>query len=179
VARAREEVARGVAYDPSYVALTFASGVDTGHPVYPNGDLDPSRGVCTDVVVRALRAAGVDLQSRVHEDIRARPAAYAAFVSRADANIDHRRAGPLMVWLEAHAKRLPRALDPDGRATFEAGDVVVWSLRGGGHADHVGIVSDRRGTSGLPLVVHNIGPQPAEEDVLASWVLLGHYRVVR
>jgi uncharacterized protein len=97
IERAREEVARGVEYDPSYVRLA-----------YPNGDVDPARGVCTDVVVRALRAAGIDLQSRVHEDILARPSAYARFVTRADANIDHRRVGPLMVWLDANAVRLPR-----------------------------------------------------------------------
>ena len=181
VARAREEVLRRVSYDPSYVALTFKDGTDTKRAVYPGGDLDPSRGVCTDVVVRALRGAGVDLQSRVHADVLARPKAFAAFVTSPDANIDHRRVGPLAVYLEAHAERLPRELDsPGARATFLAGDVVVWALHGCATcaADHVGVVSDRAGGRGLPLVIHNIGPAASEEDALDSWFILGHYRVV-
>ena len=163
VARAREEVTRGVAYDSRYV-----------HLGYPNGDVDPSRGVCTDVVVRALRAAGIDLQSLVHEDILSRPRAYARYVSHADASIDHRRVGPLTVWLDAHATRLGT---DDG--TFEAGDLVVWSLSGDGTPGHIGLVSDRRAASGVPLVLHNIGPTPSEEDVLHAWRMLGHWRLIR
>jgi len=160
VARAREEVARHVAYDPSYQRIP-----------YPGGDVDPSRGVCTDVVVRALRAAGIDLQRLVHEDVLARPQAYARYVSRPDANIDHRRVGPLVVWLDAHAQRLPGA-----PRAFAPGDLVVWSLYGTGGLDHIGIVSDRAGPRGLPLVLHNIGPAPTEDDVLDAWPIAGHWR---
>lgn len=90
------------------------------------------------VVVRSLRAAGLDLQALVHQDILARPRAYARWVSRPDKNIDHRRVGPLVVWLDAHAQKLPRAA-----GTFAPGDLVVWSLFGAGGLDHIGLVSDR------------------------------------
>src|SRR5258708_814958 len=85
--------------------LLARAGEDTGHAVYPGGDLDPTRGVCTDVVIRALRGAGIDLQSRVHEDILRSPNAYASMLTRgrADANIDHRRVGPLKMYFDRHA----------------------------------------------------------------------------
>lgn len=167
VLRAREEVARGVTYDSSYVPLS-----------YPGGDVAPSRGVCTDVVVRALRSAGRDLQRLIHEDILRRPRAYARAVKRPDANIDHRRATPQLIYFEEHAQRLPRdVLSAESRRSFAPGDVIIWSLNNDGHAQHVGIVSDRQGPRGLPLIIHNIGPHPTEEDVLDAWQVLGHYRV--
>ncbi len=36
--------------------------------MYPNGDLPLERGVCANVVIRALRSQQVDLQKRVHEE---------------------------------------------------------------------------------------------------------------
>ncbi len=159
--RAREEVARHVVYDPSYVRLA-----------YPLGDVDSDHGVCTDVVVRALRAAGLDLQKLVHEDVLARPQAYAHYVAHPDANIDHRRVGPLVVWLNAHAQRIK-----DDGTPFEPGDLVVWSLRGEHGLDHIGIVSDRMGPQGRPLMIHNIGPAPTEDDVLRAWPIQGHWRL--
>jgi len=168
VLRAREEVTRGVAYDSSYLSLA-----------YPGGDVAASRGVCTDVVVRALRNAGLDLQRLIHEDILRRPGAYARAVKRPDASIDHRRATPQLIYFEAHARRLPRdVLSTESRQSFAPGDVIIWSLKNDGQAEHVGIVSDRQGPRGLPLVIHNIGPHPTEEDVLDAWQILGHYRAV-
>jgi uncharacterized protein len=160
VARAREEVARRVVYDSSYARLT-----------YPGGDLDPSRGVCTDVVVRSLRTVGVDLQQRVHADILARPSAY-PWISAPDANIDHRRVRPLLTYLKAHAT-VP------GDADWEPGDIVVWAFEACPKCtpDHVGVISDKRATSGRPLVIHNVGPRPTEDDVLEAWTVLGHFRL--
>ena len=171
VARAREEVARRVAYDAAYFRLSFLAETDTGHAVYPGGDLDPQRGVCTDVVIRALRAAGVDLQERVHADILARRAAYPR-IPAPDANIDHRRVGPLLTYFRAHAT----AVEGDD---WQAGDVVVWAFRAcpACTPDHIGIVSDRPGPRGLPLALHNIGPKPSEDDVLDAWTVLGHFRL--
>jgi uncharacterized protein YijF (DUF1287 family) len=171
VARAREEVARGVAYDAAYFRLSFLDETDTGHAVYPGGDLDPQRGVCTDVVIRALRAGGVDLQERVHADILARRAAYPR-IPAPDANIDHRRVGPLLTYFRAHAT----AVQGDD---WQAGDVVVWAFRAcpACTPDHIGIVSDRPGPRGLPLALHNIGPKPSEDDVLDAWTVLGHFRL--
>jgi uncharacterized protein YijF (DUF1287 family) len=178
LARAREEVARGVVYDGRYRALTFKDGHDTGRPVYPGGDLDPGRGVCTDVVVRAFRAAGLDLQAAVHEDLYASAGAYATFVARPDANIDHRRVAPLALYFARHGATLPTTLGEEGRRTFRAGDLVVWSFGfcPACKSDHVGLVSDRIGTRGLPLVIHNLGPHPTEEDALDAWRIVGHYR---
>ncbi len=168
VERARLEVTRGVVYDPSYVHLS-----------YPGGDVDSLRGVCTDVVVRSLRAVGIDLQRLVHEDIVKHPVAYKRGGKRADASIDHRRATPLLLWLTRHARSLPITVDTEiARASFAPGDILVWSLHRNGNAEHVGIVSDRRGSRGLPLIIHNIGPHPTEEDVLDAWQILGHFRAV-
>lgn len=167
VARARLEVARGVTYDPAWFAIS-----------YPNGDPAPDVGVCTDVVIRSLRTTGVDLQSRIHEDILERPAAYTT-VKEPDRNIDHRRVTPMLTYLRAHAKNLPRSFDEPSLASWEPGDVVVWAFRPcpSCKPDHVGIVSDRKGPRGLPLVLHNIGPRPTEDDRLDEWTILGHFRV--
>jgi len=37
---------------------------------YPMGDVPENIGVCTDVVIRSYRGLGIDLQQRVHEDMR-------------------------------------------------------------------------------------------------------------
>ena len=165
--RARLEVTRGVSYDPAW----FAIG-------YPNGDPAADVGVCTDVVIRSLRSTGVDLQSRIHEDILRRRDAYTT-VKNVDRNIDHRRVTPMLTYLRAHATALPKAFDETALATWEPGDVVVWAFRPcpACNPDHVGIVSDRKGPRGLPLVIHNIGPHPSEDDRLDAWTVLGHFRV--
>src|SRR6266853_4575606 len=54
-----------VRYDPAYV-----------HLAYPGGDVPAETGVCTDEVIRAYRAVGIDLQKEVHEDMAATFAAY-------------------------------------------------------------------------------------------------------
>ena len=164
VARAaRAQVGVTVAYDPAYTRIPF-----------PNGDVPVDRGVCTDVVVRAFRAAGIDLQARVHEDMRAHFAAYPHRwgLSGPDANIDHRRVPNLQRWFERQQRSLPLTR---AAADYRAGDVVSWRLPNG--LDHVGIVSTRRSADGArPSVVHNIGRGAREEDVLFAWTLTGHYR---
>ena len=169
VTRARLEVSRAVTYDAAWFPIA-----------YPNGDPSPDKGVCTDVVIRALRSAhpSVDLQQLVHEDIARRPAAYPT-VTRPDRNIDHRRVTPMLVYLRAHATRLPTSFDDASLPTWQPGDVVVWSFHAcpACNPDHVGIVSDRIGPRGVPLVLHNIGPTPSEDDRLDEWPVLGHFRV--
>jgi uncharacterized protein YijF (DUF1287 family) len=163
VARAREEVARGVSYDPAW------------HPMhYPNGDVDASIGVCTDVVIRGYRAAGVDLQKLVHEDVMRAPTTYERWVKTPDATIDHRRVGPLLTYLRRHARSLPVTSD------FAAGDVVVISFTQCPSCgpQHIGVVSDKKGPRGVPLLIHNMGPTPREDDTLDAWTLLGHFRVL-
>lgn len=164
VARAREEVAAGVVYDRAYVSRGI------GRP-------DRERGACTDLVVRALAAGGIDLQSAIFNDALRTPSAYAN-IALVDGRIDHRRAPNQHVWLSRHARKLPTSLR--SIATFAAGDVVVWTYGTCPEckADHVGIVSDRLGKRGYPLILHNAGPRATEEDALDAWPLVGHYRVV-
>jgi uncharacterized protein len=165
VAAARAQVGITVLYDPAYRRLP-----------YPGGDLPSERGVCTDVVIRALRAArGIDLQRAVHEDVTAHPAAYPLRrwrAATADPNIDHRRVPNLMVYFTRQGLEQPAS--PDARA-YLPGDIVAWDLGRG--VLHIGIVTDRRTAAGVPLVVHNIGAGAREEDILFRFRVIGHYRL--
>jgi len=160
VAAARDQLGWGTVYDSTYRKLD-----------YPNGDVPKTKGVCTDVVIRAYRVLGFDLQKAVHEDIAKAPADYKPFLTngKADANIDHRRCPVLMVYLKRHAESAP--IDRE----WMAGDIVFWKLDNG--RDHVGLVSDLAGDSGSLKVIHNIS-QPSEDDVLNKWTIVGHFRLI-
>jgi uncharacterized protein len=136
---------------------------------YPGGDVPADTGVCADEIIRIYRAAGIDLQQLVHEDIVRAPSAY-ALRARPDTSIDHRRVKNLMVFFRREGEPLPVTDEPDD---FRAGDLVVWDLQAG----HIGMVVDRRAPgSGRPLILHNVGRGPMIEDVLFAWPVLGHYR---
>ena len=158
-----QQVGVTVAYDPGYTRIA-----------YPNGDVPRARGVCTDVVVRAFRAVGIDLQVKVHEDMGANFKAYPRKwgLSGPDPNIDHRRVPNLQTWFSRQHRALPASKNA---ADYRAGDVVSWKLPNG--LDHIGIVSSARSPGReRPLVVHNIGAGAQEEDVLFAWPITGHYR---
>jgi len=157
------EVGVTTLYDPAYVKLD-----------YPGGDVPMDRGVCTDVVIRALRQVDIDLQVLVHEDKKKFPEAYPRDwgASPLDANIDHRRVPNLMVFFKREGKERPVSkVETD----YLPGDVVVWRLPSG--LLHVGLVTDRLvpGTN-RPLLVHNIGEGAQCEDVLFAFTVIGHYR---
>jgi len=141
---------------------------------YPGGDVPADRGVCTDVVIRAYRNAGIDLQVLVHEDMKAHFDAYPRGwgLRRPDPNIDHRRVPNLATFFRRHGAALPvttRAAD------YRPGDVVTWLLTAG--VPHIGVVSDVRSPrTGRYLMVHNIGRGAEIEDVLFEYKLTGHYR---
>jgi len=164
VAAARKQVGVTVLYDGSYRALR-----------YPGGDVAADRGVCTDVVVRALRTArALDLQREIHEDFAAHRAEYSLRRRREatpDANIDHRRVPNQMTYFERHGWSRATSTAP---AAYLPGDIVAWDLGGG--VLHVGIVTDRRAPTGVPLVVHNIGAGAREDDILFRFTIIGHYR---
>lgn len=150
-------------YDPAYSSLA-----------YPNGDVPLERGVCTDVVIRAFRAVGVDLQKLVHEDMRRAFAVYPKLwgLSRPDRNIDHRRVANLEVFLARRGKQL--ALSSRG-LDYRAGDVVTWTLPSG--RLHIGVVTDKLEPSGLrPLVVHNVGAGAQLEDILFLYKMRMRFR---
>ncbi len=140
---------------------------------YPNGDVPQDRGVCTDVLVRAYRQLGVDLQVRVHEDMSAAWRAYPKNwgLSRADSNIDHRRVPNLGTFFTRKGKALPVTRNA---RDYAPGDLVTWRLASG--VPHIGIVSDRKTAAGVPLVIHNIGQGTQEEDSLFAFTVTGHYR---
>ncbi|MCD9005594.1 DUF1287 domain-containing protein [Luteimonas sp. XNQY3] len=159
---ARAQVGVTVRYDPAYARLS-----------YPGGDVPDDRGVCTDVIVRALRTQGLDLQRAIHEDMRTAFAAYPRdWGARApDRNIDHRRVPNQMRWFERQGWQRPIGERP---ADFRPGDIVAWRLRSG--QLHIGIVSDRRSAAGTPLILHNIARGTREEDLLFDHTIIGHYR---
>ena len=165
VQAARSQVGVTLGYDPVYRRLD-----------YPGGDVPLATGVCTDVLIRALRQQGLDLQKSVHEDMRAHFSAYPRNwgLQRPDRNIDHRRVPNLMTWFRRQGMALEVS---DKSADYQAGDIVTWDLGRG--LTHIGIVSDRTSPAGVPLVLHNIGRGTQEEDILFGFAITGHYRFVR
>jgi uncharacterized protein YijF (DUF1287 family) len=142
---------------------------------YPNGDPPLDTGACTDVVIRAFRSAGVDLQREVHEDMKANFALYPNKwnLMRPDPNIDHRRVPNLQTFFTRKGKSLPVSSKPDD---YKPGDVVSWDLDGKGMT-HIGIVSDRLNErTKRYLIIHNIGAGARAEDRLFDWKITGHYR---
>lgn len=163
-AAARDQVGVTVTYDPAYAKLAF-----------PGGDVPRDRGVCTDVVIRALRDGwGIDLQLAVNRDMKAHFDAYPALwgLTGTDRNIDHRRVPNLQTLFARIGASVP--LD-EGPTPYLPGDIITWKLPG--NLDHIGIVSDRRTAQGVPLILHNIGRGAQEEDILFAYPMTGHYRI--
>lgn len=152
-------------YDPAYVSLSF-----------PNGDVAPERGVCTDVLIRALRVAhGVDLQQAINADMKGNFSAYPALwgLKRTDRNIDHRRVPNLRRLFERMGAELPLSEAPEA---YLAGDVVTCLIPG--DLAHLMVVGEARSAEGdRPLIVHNIGAGTRVEDRLFEFKLTGHYRL--
>jgi hypothetical protein len=165
VAAAIERTNHSVKYVSAYVHLD-----------YPGGDVPADTGVCSDEIIRAYRAVGVDLQKEVHEDMVKNWARYPSkskwHQAHPDPSIDHRRVPNLMVFFKRKGESLPissRAED------YSPGDIVTWDL--GGDVPHIGmVVNVKSRESGRLLIVHNIGQGPKMEDVLFGWKITGHYR---
>jgi uncharacterized protein YijF (DUF1287 family) len=163
VEAARAQIGVTVRYDPAYVRLAF-----------PGGDVPADRGVCTDVVIRAYRAAyGLDLQKAVNADMQARFSAYPKQwgMRQPDSNIDHRRVPNLQVFFQRKGQSLPAGADA---AAYRPGDLVTQMLPGA--LPHIAIVSDRKSATGIPLVIQNIGRGVHEDDSLFGFPITGHYR---
>ena len=162
VAAARKQIGVTTSYDPAYVALA-----------YPNGDVPADRGVCTDVLIRALRTCGTDLQKAVHEDMNQNFAAYPKIwdLKSTDKNIDHRRVPNLMTYFKRKGMKLTMSKN---NADFLPGDLVTCMVAG--KLPHIMIVSDNKGASGNRMILHNIGDGTKEEDRLFEFPHTGHYR---
>lgn len=165
VAAARSQIGVTVGYDPAYRRLS-----------YPGGDVPSETGVCCDVVIRALREQGVDLQQKLHEDMRANFARYPNNwgLKVPDSNIDHRRVPNLACYFSRKGWAVAAGTNA---AAYSGGDIVTWNL-GNGLA-HIGIVSDRQTAKGVPLVIHNIGRGVQEDNILFKFVITGHYRLTK
>ncbi|MEO8446677.1 MAG: DUF1287 domain-containing protein [bacterium] len=174
---AKTNLQENASYDLTmgYYVLEYEDGKFKNKKIYPGGDLDPSTGVCTDVIIRSLRNAGiVDLQKAIHEDVIAHKKDYP--VSRwnnkkPDPNIDHRRVINLEVWFAKY-------WDEPGADNYLPGDVIVWDMNEDGISDHTGILSDVKVGENYS-VIHN-HPDPghiADEDKLFKWKISGHYRI--
>jgi uncharacterized protein len=151
-----------VVYNPSYFVID-----------YPNGDIPDGNGVCTDVIIRAYRKLGIDLQKEVHEDMAANFTKYPTTwgLSKPDKNIDHRRVPNLMVFFSRHGEIKTISNIPKD---YLPGDIVCWDLGGG--ITHIGIVINEKSVDGKrPLIVHNIGEGQVIADCLFDFKIIGHY----
>lgn len=152
-----------VVYDPSYFKIT-----------YPNGDVPADKGVCTDVVIRAYRKLGIDLQRLVHEDMEKNFNLYPNKwgLRKTDTNIDHRRVHNLMVFF---ARKGVKKRISDQTADYLPGDIVCWDLNG--KQSHIGLVINKKSADGKRyLIVHNIANGQEIADCLFSWKIIGHYQ---
>lgn len=154
---------QGTMYNASYRVIS-----------YPGGDVPQTQGACTDVIVRAARNAGYDLQKLIHQDMAANFNLYPAKwgLPAPDTNIDHRRVPNQMRYLERKGLVLTKTVSPKTLSQWQPGDFVYWDL---GRTLHTGVVSDQRNQWGEPLVIHN-GWRCIEEDALTRWRIIGHYR---
>ncbi len=163
VKAAQERTHFSVRYDGSYLAIK-----------YPMGDVPLDQGVCTDLVIRAYRKQGIDLQQLVHEDMRANFFAYPKIwgLKTTDTNIDHRRVPNLQTFFKRHGKNLEIS---DNESNYKPGELVTWMLPG--NLPHIGIVSNQIvDNTQRPKIIHNIGRGPVEDDILFKYEITGHYR---
>jgi uncharacterized protein len=152
-----------VAYDPTYFKIS-----------YPNGDVPAGKGVCTDVVIRAYRKLGIDLQQLVHEDMQKNFTLYPKNwgLKKTDKNIDHRRVPNLMKYFSRKGEKLPATNSADN---YKPGDIVTWDLGGG--LTHIGIVVNKKSEDNSRfLIAHNIGRGQELSDCLFDFKIIGHYR---
>jgi uncharacterized protein YijF (DUF1287 family) len=154
--------------DPSIVYISDYVSIG-----FPNGDVPAQTGVCSDVVIRALRKLGKDIQKEVHEDMKSNFSVYPKRwgLKTTDTNIDHRRVPNLEVFFVRKGLKLPKSNDPNH---YKPGDIVTWLI--GGKMPHIGIVTHLKSDSGTPLVVHNAGWGQVLEDWLFLHPMVGHYR---
>lgn len=152
-----------VTYDPAYFSIS-----------YPNGDVPKNKGVCTDVVIRAYRKLGIDLQKEVHEDMKKHFTLYPKKwgLKSTDHNIDHRRVPNLQVFFTRKGKSLGVS---ENASDYKTGNLVTWMIND--KLPHIGIVTNRKSADGKRnLIVHNVGAGQVLEDCLFRYTITGHYR---
>lgn len=154
-----------IVYTPTYVSIK-----------YPNGDVPPKTGVCTDVVIRAYRILGIDLQKEVHEDMVKKFSLYPNIkkwgLHSTDTNIDHRRVPNLEVFFGRKGNKLPIT---DNADDYKTGELVTWMIAN--KYPHIGIITNKKTPDGKHLmIVHNVGSGQVLEDCLFDWKIVGHFK---
>lgn len=160
--KALEIVDPSVVYTPDYVNIS-----------YPNGDVPAKTGVCTDVIIRAYRKLGIDLQKEVHEDMKLYFSIYPKHWGnkKTDTNIDHRRVPNLETFFERKGKKLAVTNNPDD---YKTGAIVTWMIDS--KMPHIGIVTNQLSKDGKRrLIVHNVGAGQVLEDCLFKYQIIGHF----
>lgn len=160
---AHDETRHFVWYDSKYSQIA-----------YPDGDVAADHGVCADVVIRAYRGIGVDLQKLVHEDMTANFHLYPQRwgLKAPDPNIDHRRVPNLEVFFSRFGQVLPITANP---ADYHPGDILTTRPI---TRPHISVVSDERALFGLGnlMVIQNMGFGTRQDNDLLRYTIKGHYR---
>lgn len=155
-----------IAYTPDYISIK-----------YPNGDVPATTGVCSDVVIRAYRKLGIDLQKEVHEDMKANFSKYPTKwgLKKTDTNIDHRRVPNLEVFFTRKGEKLTVSENPND---YKTGELVTWMI--GDKLPHIGIITHKKSADGKrPLIVHNVGGGQVLEDCLFNYTIVGHFKYMK
>lgn len=158
---ARKEVTRKTKYVSNYYV--------GGYP--PEGE-----GVCTDVIWRGFKEAGIPLKDLIDQDISKNVSLYKRVSEKPDPNIDFRRVPNQDVFFKRHCESLTtelRSYDAENLKEWQPGDIVVFTE---GY-EHIAIISDKRGIDGIPYVLHNTRPHASEAKL--SWFrkpIHAHYR---
>ena len=152
-----------VVYNGAYVSIP-----------YPNGDVPTTQGVCTDVIIRAYRKLGIDLQKEVHIDMKSNFSHYPKTwgLKKTDTNIDHRRVPNLETFFTRKGQKLAVTKNA---SDYKTGEMVTWMI--GGKMPHIGIITHLKSRDGKRfLIVHNVGGGQVLEDCLFKYKLVGHYK---
>jgi uncharacterized protein len=152
-----------IAYTPDYISIK-----------YPNGDVPANTGVCSDVVIRAYRKLGIDLQKEVHEDMKGNFSKYPTRwgLKKTDTNIDHRRVPNLEVFFTRKGEKLMVSENPND---YKVGELVTWMIND--KLPHIGIITHKKSEDGKrPLIVHNVGGGQVLEDCLFNYTIVGHFK---
>lgn len=173
----REEQGEGFGYELAKQALTLTKDSVTYDPSYfsipyPNGDVPSDKGVCTDVIIRAYRKMNIDLQEKVHEDMKANFSLYPKSwgLTKTNTNIDHRRVPNLETFF---ARKGVEKEVTDNGADYLPGDIVTWNL---GNLTHIGIVSNVKSRDKTRyLIIHNVGGGQELSDFLFSYPIRRHF----
>jgi uncharacterized protein YijF (DUF1287 family) len=144
---------------------------------YPPND----RGVCTDVIDRAMRANGYQLKDAIDTDFKKNPGRYPGPFA---GDLNFRRVRNLRIFFNNHAKKLSTCTADScfKQGVWKAGDIVTYEQMSGG-LWHIAIISNKyelneNGVK-IPYIIHNAGSGTQEEFSLLTWPtpINGHFRV--